>query len=39
MIKLYKKNKELFNKIPEFESEINKNKKFAKMLKKFLMKL
>ena len=35
-IKLYKKNKELFNKIPEFESKMNKNKKFAKIFKKVL---
>ena len=38
-IKIYKKNKEIFKKIPNIESKMNKNKKFAKMLKKFLMKL
>ena len=38
-IKIYKKNKKIFENIPNFESKMNKNEKFVKMLKKFLMKL
>ena len=38
-IKIYKKNKRMFENIPNFESKMNKNEKFAKMLKNFLMKL
>ena len=35
-IKIYKKNKKLFENIPNIESKMNKNEKFAKMLKKLL---
>ena len=38
-IKIYKKNKKMFENIPNIESKMNKNEKFVKMLKKFLMKL
>ena len=33
-IKIYKKNKEFFENIPNIESKMNKNEKIAKMLKK-----
>ena len=35
-IKIYKKNKKMFENIPNIESKINKNEKFVKMLKKVL---
>ena len=35
-IKIYKKNKKAFKNIPDIKNRINKNKKLAKMLKKFL---
>ena len=35
-IKIYKKNKKFFKNIPNIESKMNKNEKFAKMLKKVL---
>ena len=35
-LKYIKKNKEIFKKIPNIECKMNKNKKFAKMLKKVL---
>ena len=37
-IKIYKKNKKAFKNIPDIKNRINKNKKLAKMLKKFLHK-
>ena len=38
-IKAYKKNKEFLKNIPNAKSEMNRYKKFAKMYKKFLIKL
>ena len=35
-IKIYKKNKKMFENIPNIESKMNKNEKFVKMLKKVL---
>ena len=35
-IKIYKTNKKMFENIPNIESKMNKNEKFAKMLKKVL---
>ena len=35
-IKMYKKNKKMFENIPNIESKMNKNEKFVKMLKKVL---
>ena len=35
-IKIYKKNQKAFKNIPDIKNRINKNKKLAKMLKKFL---
>ena len=35
-IKIYKKNKKMFENIPNIESKVNKNEKFVKMLKKVL---
>ena len=35
-IKIYKKNEKIFKNIPNIESKMNKNEKFAKMLKKVL---